>query len=96
MLGILGFAYAKAGKTVEARKILEELQNLSQKGYVQPSSFPWIYMGLGEIEKSFDWLEKAIEEREGIIIHIDIEPSLDPLRSQPRYKALLRKMNLES
>jgi len=52
-------------------------------------------MGLGEVEKSFDWMEKAIEEREGMILHIHIEPSLDPLRSQPRYRDLLRKMNLK-
>ena len=80
---------------VRSSEIIDELQELTQKMYVAPSIFAWIYMGLGEIETAFDWLEKAVDERDGFILHLHIDPVYDPLRSHPRYKALLRKMNLE-
>ena len=54
-----------------------------------------IYIGLGEIDKAFDWLERAIEERDSMILTLFRSAFFDPLRSHPRYKALLRKMNLE-
>jgi hypothetical protein len=43
--------------------------------------------------RAFDWLEKAIDERDAVSPHIHVEPAFDPLRSHPRYPALLRKMN---
>lgn len=55
----------------------------------------WIYLALGEIDRGFDWLEKGIEEGEGILLHLHVDPQFDPLRSHLRYPALLRKMNLE-
>jgi hypothetical protein len=74
---------------------LQELQELARKAYVPPSSFASIYFGLGEIDRGFDWLEKAVDERDGLIVHIHVDPGYDPLRSHPRFQALLRKMNLE-
>jgi serine/threonine protein kinase/tetratricopeptide (TPR) repeat protein len=94
-LGLLGAAYARAGRLDDARKLLEELHELAQKTYVPPLSFAVIYPALGEIDKGFEWLEKAIDEREAILLHFHIDPSFDELRSHPRYPALLRKMNLE-
>ena len=88
-------AYALAGRIGEARKLLEELQDLAQKAYVPPWSFAVIYFGLGEIDRGFDWLEKAVDERDALILHFHVDPTYDPLRSHPRYPALLRKMNLE-
>jgi hypothetical protein len=58
-------------------------------------SFAVIYPALGEIDKGFDWLEKAVDERLGTILHLHIDPLYDLQRSHPRYPALLRKMNLE-
>ena len=94
-LGWLGHNYAVIGRTGEARRLLEELQEIAQKAYVQPFAFGLIYSGLGEIDRCFDWLEKAVDEREGWMLHIHADPAFDPLRSHPRYPALLRKMNLE-
>jgi hypothetical protein len=54
-----------------------------------------IYFGLGEIDKAFDWFEKGVEERHFLISYAYSLPFFDPIRSHPRYKALLRKMNLE-
>ena len=59
--------------------------------YVPASAFAAIYTSLGEMEKAFEWFEKAIAEREFMVQRFD----LDLLRSNPRYHALLRKMNLE-
>jgi tetratricopeptide (TPR) repeat protein len=94
-LACLGIAYARAGRLGEAQKLLEELHELTQKTYVPAFVFGYIYPALGEIDKGFDWLEKAIDERDGLILHLQVDPSFDPLRSHPRYPALLRKMNLE-
>lgn len=91
----LGFAYAKAGKIEEAKKHLRELQDLAQREYVIPSSFASIYLGLGEIDQAYDWLEKAVDELDNTILDLRAGAFFDPLRSHPRYKALLRKMNLE-
>jgi eukaryotic-like serine/threonine-protein kinase len=95
VLGILGSAYAKAGRNEEARKVLAELQDLAGKAYVLPTAFAWIYLALKEIDHCFDYMEKAVEERDQWIFHMILDSSLDPFRSHPRYQALLRKMNLE-
>jgi tetratricopeptide (TPR) repeat protein len=96
ILGMLGYIYAKAGRSDEARDLLKELYQLAQKRYVPPSSFARIYLGLNETERTFDWLEKAAEEQEGAVLHLSALPYYDTLRRHPRYKALLRKMNLEA
>jgi serine/threonine protein kinase/Tfp pilus assembly protein PilF len=93
-LGMLGRAYAGAGRLGEAQKLLAELQDLAQKTYVLPSSFASIYLGLGSIDKCIDWLERAVNDRETLIASIKFA-FFDSLRSHPRYHALLRKMNLE-
>jgi tetratricopeptide (TPR) repeat protein len=94
-LGLLGLTYALAGRTSQARKLLEELQELTQKAYVQPYSFGVIHYGLGDIDGAFDWFEKAVDERDSSILNITGHPVFDPVRSHPRYQALLRKMNLQ-
>jgi TolB-like protein/Tfp pilus assembly protein PilF len=94
-LAYLGAAYASAGRTGEARKLVEELRELAGKVYVPGLAFAFIYSALAEIDKALDWLEKAIEERDAIVAVYHRCPILDPLRSHPRYRALLRNMNLE-
>jgi len=51
-----------------------------------------IYLGLGEIDKTFEWFEKAYAERDGNMIYFTIPQLLDPVRADPRYKQLLLKM----
>jgi tetratricopeptide (TPR) repeat protein len=94
-LAALGFAYGRTGRIGEAQKILEELQELAKKGYVPPYAFAVIYLALDEIDKGFDWLEKTLNESEDLSIWVYGTRYLDPFRSQPRWKALLHKMNLE-
>jgi serine/threonine protein kinase/tetratricopeptide (TPR) repeat protein len=94
-LGFLGSVYAAAGRTEEARKLLEELKERNQKTYVESGSFASIYLHLGEFETAIDWAEKMVDDRDPSVIHIGVDPKWDPLRSHPRFQALLRKMNLE-
>jgi tetratricopeptide (TPR) repeat protein len=91
----LALGYAKEGRIDEARKLLDQLHALAVKTYVPAIDFSLIYFGIGEIEKCFDWLEKAVEEPIGYRLFHHIHSTFDPLRSHPRYHALLRKMNLE-
>jgi TolB-like protein len=95
MMGWLGLNLALAGNTAEARSVLQRLQAIASDAYVSPTCFVWVNLGLGEIDDSFVWMDRAIDERDSIIIPIKTYPSFDPLRSDPRFHALLRKMNLE-
>jgi hypothetical protein len=92
---MLGLAYGRAGRVAEAQKILAELRDLAQRAYVSPSTFVLIHLGLGELYKALDWTEKAIDECDSIMFLLPFNPIFDSLRSHPRYKVLLRKMNLE-
>ena len=95
-LSYLGSCYAGAGRIDEARRLLTEMRDLAQKIDVMPSSFAWIFFGLGETDQGFDWLERAFDEREVWIFTLNVDPVYDSLRSHPRFQALLRKMNLEA
>ena len=94
-LAFLGLALAKIGRTVDAQELLADLKNIAQKAYVSPFHYGLVHLGLEEMDQCFYWLEKAIEERDSMIFLLLISPTFDPLRSDPRYKVLLRKMNLE-
>lgn len=79
----------------EAKKILDKLLKLSNKEYVSPFFIALIYTGLNQKDQAFEWLEKSYEKREGKICWLKADHTFDSLRSDPRFKALLKKMNLE-
>jgi TolB-like protein/Tfp pilus assembly protein PilF len=94
-LGFIGYIYVKMGHREEAKKILAKLQNFSQQTHEHVISFALINFGFGEVEKGFDRLDRAAQDHQSFLLIFINHPFLDPLRSHPRYKALLRKMNLE-
>lgn len=94
-IGWLGATYAQTDERNKALKILQELIRKSEGGQVCSISIAVVYFGLGEIDKAFEWFEKAINERDTLMIYIKGYPEFDILHSDPRFKALLKKMNLE-
>ncbi|MGH9366011.1 MAG: protein kinase domain-containing protein, partial [Thermoanaerobaculia bacterium] len=90
----LAVTYAQMGRTAEARTILQEFLELAKRRYVSPDQMAMIYANLGEKDQAFAWLDKAYEARSGMGVLL-ISASYDPLRADPRFTALLRKMGLE-
>jgi len=88
--------YARSGRTEDARKILNGLKVLSKKEYVSPALLASAYAALGEHDLAFDLLDRAYAERDNRLTYLKTAPSFDPLRSDPRFTALLRKIGLEN
>jgi TolB-like protein/Flp pilus assembly protein TadD len=95
-LAQLGQALAGVGRTDEAREVLRRLEELSRRRYVSPYHMAYIHTGLGEYDRAMDWLERAYEERAGGVFGVKGSFLFAPLRSHPRFQALLGKMNLNS
>jgi TolB-like protein/Tfp pilus assembly protein PilF len=92
--GFLGLWLAKSGKREEAVKLLGELKQESTRNYVQSLTFALIYLGLGDKEEALNWLEKNMSSRAETASSYAVDPELDELRSEPRFKAMLKRMNL--
>ena len=90
----LGHTYAVSGKRDKARKVIDQLKELSTRRYIDPGLIATIHTGLGEKDEAFQWLEKAYEDRSGLLVHAKAEPDFDSLRSDPRFTDLLRRVGL--
>ena len=93
-LGILGLVYGLAGRRADATKILNELLELNQRRSVTPVALVNVYIGLGDMDQTFVWLEKAFQERSNYIAYLRVFPLLDPVRSDPRFADLVRRVGL--
>jgi eukaryotic-like serine/threonine-protein kinase len=91
----LGSTYAAAGRRAEAQKVLDQLNESAKQKYLPAYQIARIYAGLGDKEKAFEWLEKGYEQRSLGFTIPKVNPSYDPLRSDPRFADLLRRMNLQ-
>jgi Tfp pilus assembly protein PilF len=90
----LGIALATAGKHSEASRILDDLEELSQRRYCSPFWRAILLDALGGRRKeTIEALEKAHEARDAQLSDLKADPGCDPLRSDPRFQALLRRMN---
>jgi serine/threonine protein kinase/tetratricopeptide (TPR) repeat protein len=87
----LGFAYAMAGKKVEAHEILNKLQALAARRYVSGIYFAIVYAGLKDNDHAIEYLNKAYEDRHPGLVLIRIEPVFDALRSDERFKELVKR-----
>jgi hypothetical protein len=90
------YGYAVTGRRAEAQKVLDQLNKFSKQKHGPAVYMAKIYAGLGEKEKAFEWLEKAYEDR-SILSNgfIKANPIFDPLRSDPRFDDLLRRVGLQ-
>jgi hypothetical protein len=71
-----------------------KLRERSRHHYVFPSVFAYAYLGLGDKDRALTYLEQAYEEQDPELFYLKVGPLLDPLRSEPRFQALLRRVNL--
>ncbi len=93
-LSYLGYAYGMAGRRGEAQQVLNELVEMSHRTYVSPFSFCLPHVVLGQNDQALEWLEKAVQSHLSGMIFIRVNPELDPIRSDPRFKELVRRMGL--
>lgn len=91
----LAALYARMGKQQEARNILRDLINDSKKKYVSPTGIAMVYIALGEKDLAFDWLNRAYEAHDTFMNGLKTDVRYNPIRSDPRYAVLLKKMGLE-
>jgi TolB-like protein/Tfp pilus assembly protein PilF len=95
VIGVLVRAYAHAGRRTDALRLLDELKRRQRKGYIPTAAFVNAYLGLGDNEQAIVWLERAYEEQSMIMEYIKVHPFFDPLRSDPRFADLVRRVGLD-
>ena len=91
-ISYLGYANARLGKEREARQMIAQLERVSKRQYVSSYFIAMIHLGLGDLDQTFEWIEKAYEERSGFLAFIKVEPMLDALRGDPRFEELVEKI----
>ena len=93
-LASLAHAYALSGRPGEAREILARLQAGAESQYVSPYRMALIHLGLGDRDRAFGWLRRAYAGHAEWMIYLTVDPSLDPLRADPRFARLVRRVGL--
>jgi TolB-like protein/Tfp pilus assembly protein PilF len=94
--GWLGYAYAKSGERIKAEAIITELNQMSSRRYVDTFSIAIIYLGLGDKMRALDELEKGYEARDWGLLWLKMDRIFDPLRSEPRFIALMKKVGFDN
>ena len=95
--GRMAYAYAKAGAQDKARAIIDDFDRSAATAYVSPSGYFWAYLGLGDIDQTFYWLNRAVEQNSFLIIMgLKTDPAYQPLRADPRFDAVLALAGLDS
>ena len=89
----LGRTYGKSGSRTQALKVLEQLKELSKTRFVSSVDIALVCASLGDKDRAFEWLQKAYEDREAGLVALRVDPMFDPLRSDPRFRDLVRRMN---
>jgi TolB-like protein len=95
-LGHLGNAYARAGQSVSARKIIAQLQEHVKRNQLGAYEIALVYAGLGQKDEAFVWLQRAFENHDRGIVFLKVDPALDPLRADPRFDSLLQQAGFVS
>ena len=93
VLARLAWVYGLAGRKHEAQRSIDELNEIARHRYVRPALFVSAYLGIGDKDAALTWMERGIEEQDQELVSPKVDPSLDPLRSEPRFQALIRRMN---
>ena len=91
---VLTYSYGRAGQSERARRELEKLEKMSRHEQLDPVIMLWAHLGVGDKEEALADLEKAYSEHFGFLTNLKVEPGFDPLRSDPRFQDLLRRVGL--
>ncbi len=94
ILGPLGSCYGGSGQKARAMELIAELDRVAKQAYVPPITWAMIYLGMGEKDLAFEWLEKAAEARDVLLCYLGAGPIYDSLHSDPRYGELLKRLGL--
>jgi TolB-like protein/Tfp pilus assembly protein PilF len=94
IMGPLGSCYGGSGNRARAMQVLDEVNAAAQQVYVAPITWVMLYLGMGEIDLAFEWLDKAAEAHDPLLGYLKVGPIYDPIRSDPRYPALLQRIGL--
>ena len=94
MVGALAAVLAEAGREKEARQLLAELRETSHQRYVSPAAFIFAHCALGERDQALQWLERGFEDRINFMVFVNNMQTLDPLREDPRFRDLVKRIGL--
>jgi tetratricopeptide (TPR) repeat protein len=94
IIASLGFAYAVSGLTQKARECLDKLRSIANARYVPAMDFATVYAGLGDADAVFASLEQAFTERCVFLTWLKVLPEFKPLRRDPRFHSILRRLGL--
>jgi hypothetical protein len=92
----IAHVFVRLGNRPAAEKILEEMLASAKTKYVSPYDIAVIHAGLGERDRAFEWLNKAFEEHSAFMVYLSSDPRLQPLRGEPHFQDLLRRMGLRN
>jgi TolB-like protein/DNA-binding winged helix-turn-helix (wHTH) protein/tetratricopeptide (TPR) repeat protein len=93
-VGMLSMAYAKAGRRDEAIRLINELKHRRETGYVPAAAFVFAVLAVGDREEAFVWLDRAYQEKSNLIRFAKVHPFFDPMRDDPRFADLIRRIGL--
>ena len=88
------YVLARSGRQLEARAMLDELRRISKPRDPAPIRIAFLHIGLGETDRAFEWLDKAIDARDWQVALLNVEPAFDSLRSDQRFAALVERVGL--
>jgi ribosomal protein L20 len=94
MLSLVAQGYAYSGRRREAQEYIDRMKEMAKTRYVRTYWLARIYAALGEIDKSFAELEQAFADKDIFLPRMKLDPMLDSLRDDPRFKDMLRRMDL--
>jgi hypothetical protein len=91
---LLATAYARAGRRTEAFRLIDELKRRRQASYVPAGAFVNPCLALGDYDEAFVWLERAYREQSNLLQFLKVHPFFDPVRGDPRFADLVRRVGL--
>ena len=94
ILGVLGGVFAKAGARDKALAIEAQLNEIAKENYVSPGGWAMLYIGLDDKDKAFEWVAKACDNHDTVVCYLGVGPTWDPLRTDPRFQAMLKRIGL--